>query len=74
MKQCIENCPPPVPTNPWLGGKGPRIPGKKKHFKLRWKDAFGVLIGPAERMHHLRNLRSAMFYEAVDQQDKHRDD
>ena len=34
--------------------------------KPRWRDALMALARPATRVHRYRNLRSAIFYEAID--------
>ncbi len=73
MKHCNSHCPADAARERWLAEVAPRFPDLRHRFRLRWKDALGALIGPAERLHHLRNLRSAMFYDAIDQVDR-RDD
>ena len=35
-------------------------------LKPRWRDAIKALVSPATRVHRYRNLRSAIFYDAVD--------
>ena len=37
--------------------------------KPKWRDAIRALMSPATRMHRYRNLRSAIFYDAVDDLD-----
>ena len=37
--------------------------------KPRWRDALKALASPAARVHRYRNLRSAIFYDAVDDVD-----
>lgn len=74
MKQCTDNCSAAASNEGWMGDLGPRFPDMKHRFKIRWKDALGALLGPAERLHHLRSLRTAMFYDAMAQRDKASDD
>lgn len=57
----------------WLDGSAPRFPDLRHRLHVRWKDVLEGLLAPAERLHHLRSLRSAMFYDAVDQVDRHDD-
>jgi hypothetical protein len=33
--------------------------------KPRWRDALHALLGPANRLHHYRNLRSAAVYDVM---------
>ena len=37
--------------------------------KPRWRDAIKALASPARRVHRYRNLRSAIFYDAIDDVD-----
>ena len=37
--------------------------------KPRWRDAIKALASPATRVHRYRNLRSAIFYDAIDDVD-----
>lgn len=37
--------------------------------KPRWRDALKALALPATRVHRYRNLRTAIFYETVDDHD-----
>lgn len=37
--------------------------------KPRWRDALKALASPAKRVHRYRNLRSAIFYDAIDEVD-----
>ena len=37
--------------------------------KPRWRDAIKALASPAKRIHRYRNLRSAIFYDAIDDVD-----
>ncbi len=37
--------------------------------KPRWRDAVKALASPATRVHRYRNLRSAIFYDAIDDVD-----
>ena len=37
--------------------------------KPRWRDALKALVLPATRVHRYRNLRSAIFYDAIDDVD-----
>lgn len=45
------------------------FPDRHNLPKPRWRDALRALAGPAVRLHRLRNLRSAMFYESIDERD-----
>ena len=38
--------------------------------KPRWRDAIKALASPATRVHRYRNLRSAIFYDAIDDVDR----
>ena len=73
MKQCDPHCAAGPTNEHWLAEAAPRFPDLRHRFRLRWKDALAALLGPAERLHHLRSLRSAMFYDAVRKVDR-RDD
>lgn len=74
MKQCTNNCTAAASDGGWMQEPAPRFPDLKHRFKISWKDALRALLGPAERLHHLRSLRSAMFYDALAQRDKAADD
>ena len=41
------------------------FPDARNMPKPRWRAAFDAIIGPAMRIHKYRNLRSAMFYDAI---------
>lgn len=43
----------------------PLYPCKGNLPKPRWRDALAALVGPAIRVHRYRNLRSAIFYDAL---------
>ncbi len=73
MKHCNSHCTAGPTSEHWLADAGPRFPDLRHRYRVRWKDALAALLGPAERLHHLRNLRSAMFYDAVRQVDRHDD-
>ena len=73
MNECNSNCTAGSAGDRWLAEAAPRFPDLRHRFRVRWKDALSALLGPAERLHQLRNLRSAMFYDAVNQVDR-RDD
>ena len=73
MKTCPAHCADKAYRDDWLADAAPRFPDLRHRFHARWKDALAALLGPAERLHHLRSLRSAMFYHAVDQVDRHSD-
>lgn len=73
MKSCPVHCVDKAYGEHWLADAPSRFPDLRHRFRVRWKDALAALLGPAERLHHLRSLRSAMFYHAVDQVDRERD-
>ena len=47
----------------------PLFPCKGNLPKPKWREAIAALMKPAIRVHEYRNLRSAIFYDAV-----HKDD
>ena len=57
-EQCVTDC-----TCP--GTIDGRFPDLRPLEKMRWRDAWRALAGPAERMHKYRNLRTALFYGAM---------
>ena len=59
MKTCTHS---EMPTAPLFPCKG-NLP------KPTWRDAFAALVKPAVRIHKYRNLRSAIFYDAVGEYD-----
>lgn len=73
MKHCNTDCTATTGSEHWLTDAAPRFPDLRHRFRVSWKDALRGLLGPAERLHHLRTMRSEMFYDAVNQLDR-RDD
>ncbi len=69
MRHCIENCPGSDEFG-LRGEHGARFPDLRHRYRIRWRDALRALFAPAERLHQMRNLRSAMFYDAIDQLDR----
>lgn len=57
-QQCVSQC---VCT----GTNEGRFPDLRPLEKMRWRDAWRALVGPAERLHKYRNLRTALFYGAM---------
>ncbi len=47
----------------------PLFPCKGNLPKPSWREALEALAGPAIRLHRYRNLRSAMFYDAIHDED-----
>ena len=47
----------------------PLFPCKGNLPKPSWREALVALARPAVRLHRYRNLRSAMFYDAMDDHD-----
>ena len=45
--------------------EAPLFPAKGNLPKPTWRGALEGLLSPAIRVHRFRNLRSALFYEAV---------
>ena len=43
-----------------------RFPDWRNVAKPRWRDALRALAAPASRVHRYRNLRSALFYDLLD--------
>lgn len=73
MKYCDTHCAAGASRDHWMHGRAPRFPDLRHRFRVSWKDALEALLAPAERLHHMRSLRSAMFYDAVNQVDRHDD-
>lgn len=49
-----------------ISGAEPRLfPDARNMPKPLWRSVLSALVGPAVRVHKYRNLRSAMFYDAV---------
>ena len=59
MKSCTH-------TNPQAA---PLFPCKGNLPKPSWREALAALARPAIRLHRYRNLRSAMFYDAMHDHD-----
>ena len=70
MKHCNQNCIAGPADENWFVNSRTRFPDLRHQLKLSWRDALKALVGPAERLHHLRSMRSAMFYDAVDKLDR----
>lgn len=47
----------------------PLFPCKGNLPKPKWREAIAALMKPAIRVHEYRNLRSAIFYDAVHEDD-----
>jgi hypothetical protein len=47
-----------------------RFPDWSNPPKPRWRDALLALLGPANRVHRYRNLRSAAFYDLMSDLDR----
>lgn len=73
MKHCDQNCLPAETNEHWLAKSGQRFPDLHNRYKIGWRDALKALLGPAERLHHLRNMRSALFYDAIGKVDRRED-
>ena len=59
MKSVRQNMQQPAPLFPCKGN----LP------KPGWRYAISALMKPAMRVHQYRNLRSAIFYDAIDEND-----
>lgn len=49
----------------WMPPKSPLFPARGNLPKPTWRGVLTGLAGPAMRVHKYRNLRSAMFYDAM---------
>ena len=47
----------------------PLFPGRGNLPKVKWRDVLAQIAKPAVRIHEYRNLRSAIFYDAVREDD-----
>lgn len=70
MTHCNSHCADEPTSDNWLANTAPRFPDLRHRFRFGWKDALEALVGPAYRLHQLRSLRSAMFYDAVNKVDR----
>lgn len=71
MKHCIESCSSGHGNDRLLAP--PRFPDLKGRYKVGWREALQALLGPAERLHKFRNMRSAMFYDAIERHERRED-
>lgn len=46
-----------------------RFPDLHNPPKPRWRDALRALVGPANRLHHYRDLHARMVEEAISKRD-----
>ena len=67
MKHC--GCEANPTSFPRLAPNQPRFLDLHNLPKPRWRDALKALASPATRVHRYRNLRSAIFYDAIDDVD-----
>lgn len=73
MRHAYPNCP---DGRCQLGTPRPgaRFPKVRLRPAGSWRSALRAILGPATRLHRLRNLRSAMFYDAIDRLDRDLDE
>ena len=73
MKHCNTQCSAGASGGHWLGDASSRYPDFRDRARRGLKAALEGLLAPAERLHNLRSMRSAMFYDAVDRLDRSHD-